>query len=97
MNKEEIMDKFRRKEIQFLFTTTLLERGITIKGVDVFILKSDHPVFDEASLIQIIGRVGRDFYNPTGEGIFYCEHQSKEIKKCLKTLRRMNATLQNML
>lgn len=97
VNKEEIMDKFRKKEIQFLFTTTLLERGITIKGVDVFVLKSDHGVFDEASLIQIIGRVGRDFHNPTGTGIFYCEHQSKEIKKCLNTLRRMNEALQNML
>ena len=80
----------KRGELDFLFTTTILERGITIYGVDVIILQSDHPVFDAPSLIQIIGRVGRSKDCPSGLGIFYCEQYSQGIKQCRRILKQIN-------
>lgn len=92
-NKEEIIDKFKKGELKFIFATTVLERGITIEGVDIVVLKSNHPVFDEASLIQIIGRVGRSRAHPTGLGIFYCTKVNEAIRACVSSLKEMNEAL----
>ena len=56
-DKEKILKRFHEKRYECLIATTVLERGITIKGVHVVIYHADHPVFNEASLIQMIGRV----------------------------------------
>lgn len=93
IEKEKILDAFRAQQIQFLFCTTVLERGITIKGVDVCVLQGEHIVFNEASLIQIFGRVGRSIAIPTGEALLLCTHQNDEIKNCVKHLRKMNESL----
>lgn len=89
-NKDTIIAKMRKKEYAFLFTTTILERGITIPAIDVVILKGDHIVFNEASLIQICGRVGRSYMHPVGTCLLMCEQKSKDIKKCIHTIRWMN-------
>lgn len=93
IEKDAVLAKVKNKEIQFLFCTTVLERGITIQGVDIAILESDHGVFDEASLIQIIGRVGRSKTCPGGTGIFYCKSKTNAIKRCEQALRKMNESL----
>ncbi|MGN1343516.1 MAG: helicase-related protein [Traorella sp.] len=92
-NKEEIIDSFRNQQINVLFTTTILERGVTFKGIHVAVIKSDHVVFDEASLIQIAGRVGRDVDNPTGYSLLYCEKKNHAIERCLYAIGKMNETL----
>lgn len=95
-DKEKTMEDFRNKKQMILVSTTILERGITIKGVQVAILHSDHKVFEQASLIQMIGRVGRDFHNPTGEGIFLFENKTKDITTCVEILEKMNEELQRI-
>lgn len=90
INKEEIIKQFHQKKYEFLISTTVLERGITIKGIYVLILNADHGVFHEASLIQMIGRVGRSIDMPKGEGIVLCSKKTKAIKRCEKALQEMN-------
>ncbi len=90
--KEQIISDFRAGRYDCLFTTTILERGITIPGVDVAVLYCDHAVFQEASLIQIIGRVGRSQETPTGTGLFLCRHVNRQIKRCVRAIQKMNET-----
>ena len=92
-HKDEIISDMRNRKLQFLITTTILERGVTFDDVQVIIMRADHPVFDEASLIQIIGRVGRNIHHPTGEGVFLYTRQSLAITRCLDALNKMNETV----
>lgn len=89
-DKEGLLKKFHEKKYECLIATTVLERGITIKGVHVVIFHADHMVFQEASLIQMIGRVGRNIEMPTGKGLFLCTKRTKDIDRCIYALKRMN-------
>lgn len=93
INKEKIIEEFHQYQYECLFTTTILERGITIKGIYIIILQADHNVFNEASLIQMIGRVGRKKEQPTGEGVFLCSKKSKDIISCVKAIKKMNTNI----
>lgn len=73
-----------------LVSTTLLERGITIEDVHVIVLYSEHQIFDERTLIQIAGRVGRKPNYTTGDIYFITAHFSKEIQKCIQTIKKLN-------
>lgn len=96
-NKEEIIQNFREYKYDFLVTTTVLERGITIKGVNVVIVHGDHKVFDEASLIQIVGRVGRSIDVPSGDAIILAQRKTVAIQRCMGALKMMNDTLNESL
>lgn len=89
-DKEKIVDDFHKKKYECLITTTILERGITIKGIYIIILQADHVVFNEASLTQIIGRVGRSIEMPSGKGIFLCERVTRDIERCKHAIQHMN-------
>ena len=91
--KEEILDRFKNHQLTVLFTSTILERGVTFKGVHVAVLQSSHPVFDESSLLQIVGRVGRDPNNPTGHALLYADKKNHAIKRCIYALQKMNESL----
>lgn len=88
--KEKLIDDFHHKEYEFLIATTILERGITIRGIYVVVLFCDHAVFQEASLIQMIGRVGRRMEEPTGKGLFLCKRKTRDMLQCLAAIHRMN-------
>lgn len=90
IDKEKIIHDFREKRYDFLFCTTVLERGITIKGVNVCVICAQHIVYNEASLIQIFGRVGRSMDIPTGEALLLCTYKNEAIKKCILTIQKMN-------
>ena len=85
-NKEEIIEKFKNKSINVLFATTILERGVTFTKVDVCVFMANHIVFDEASLIQIAGRVGRKIKAPYGDCLFLANGVSDEVNKCVKNI-----------
>lgn len=89
-NKEEIIEEFKTGKYEMCICTTVLERGITIKGVNVIVMFAQHTVFDEASLVQISGRVGRDVNNPFGLCYFLATKKTEEIDKCIKRLERAN-------
>ena len=90
IDKDLRMKEFKKRNYQVMISTTLLERGITIEGVQVIVLQGQHIVFTVASLIQIFGRVGRSFQDPEGEGICLCQYQNSEIKECIRQILWMN-------
>ncbi len=67
---EKVKD-FKDGKGQFLITTMILERGVTIANIDVAIFCAEHEVYEESALVQISGRVGRNPKYPHGEIIFF--------------------------
>ncbi len=90
-NKEKIIKDFDLGIYDVLITTTIMERGITIENVNICVLFADHPVFNQASLIQIAGRVGRKASAPEGLGVFLCQSKSEKVDLCIAELEMMNA------
>ncbi|MBR0137459.1 MAG: DEAD/DEAH box helicase family protein [Erysipelotrichaceae bacterium] len=89
-NKDEIISDFRNGKYRVCISTTVLERGVTIPRVNVLVYRADHRVFDEASLTQISGRVGRSFDCPQGECLFLAERKTEEMDKCIREIRKAN-------
>lgn len=87
---DQIVNEFKNNKYDFVIATTILERGITIPLVDIIVLYGNHKVFDQSSLIQIIGRMGRSVSRPTGNGYILCNEYSKDVKDCIKELNRLN-------
>ncbi|MFB5661009.1 DEAD/DEAH box helicase [Alteribacillus sp. HJP-4] len=70
-NRHEKVNRFREKSTPLLVTTTILERGVTIPGVDVAVLGAEAEVFEESALVQIAGRAGRSKDEPEGDVVFF--------------------------
>lgn len=68
--KEKVL-KLRQQEIPGLLTTTILERGITIRNVQVAVVGAESSIFTANALIQIAGRVGRHQDFPNGDVRFF--------------------------
>ena len=88
--REEKVELFRRMEIDILFTTTILERGVTFPAIDVAVLHAGHDVFDEAALVQIAGRAGRSPQDPTGEVLFFHDGKTEAMVKAIESIQLMN-------
>lgn len=82
--------RFKNKEFQFIFSTTVLERGITIKDVNVIILFDRKEAFDKSSMIQMVGRVGRNYKNPYGQAYILTNNFNKDINNCIKEITFAN-------
>ena len=89
-NRLDVVEKFRRKEITILISTTILERGVTFPCIDVFVVEANHCLFSRSALVQIAGRVGRSMERPTGELIFFHDGTTMAIEKSIKEIREMN-------
>ena len=87
--KEKVLG-MRQEKFDFLLTTTILERGVTFKDIDVLVLGAEDKTFTEAALVQIAGRAGRHKDYPKGEVLFFHYGQSKEMKLARKQIRQMN-------
>jgi len=87
--KEKVM-KMRANELQFLVTSTILERGVTFPNIDVLVIGAEDRVFTESALVQIAGRCGRSPEYPTGQVLFFHNGQSKALKKAIKQIKNMN-------
>ncbi len=90
-NLDQTIKDFKENRINALLCTTILERGVTFINVQVIIIEANHSVFNLASLIQIAGRVGRNFNYPQGEVIFLCSTFTTVIKHSVKEITRANA------
>ena len=92
-NREQIIKDFKFNKYQFLVTTAVLERGVTIKNLQVIIYDSDSPIYNTSSLIQISGRVGRKYDAPKGEVIFLSSHISDEMAEAKQRIIDKNLFL----
>ncbi len=93
IDREEIIDDFRSGKYLVLVTTAVLERGVTIKNLQVIIYKADHDLYNEYNLVQIAGRVGRKKDAPEGEVIFLADKKSPDMEKAVETIRSKNEYL----
>ncbi len=89
-DRQKIVSDFRQGNYDFLFTTTILERGVTIKHVQVVVLAADDVIYSAASLIQIAGRAGRAFDDTYGEVLFCYHRYTKQIDQAVRQIKGMN-------
>ncbi len=93
MRKEKVM-KMRQEKVQFLITTTILERGVTFPNIDVLVIGAEDRIYTESALVQIAGRCGRSATYPTGDVIYYHDGKTLAIKRAVKQISQMNRLAQ---
>ena len=96
-DNEEIIEGFREKKYQYLVTTAVLERGITMKDLQVIVFHADSDIYDDHALVQIAGRVGRKKDAPEGEVIFIGKNKTKHMERAISDITAANQALQDML
>lgn len=89
MRKEKVA-AFRKGEIPLLVTTTILERGVTVKNLQVAVLGAEEEIFSESALVQIAGRVGRSFEEPYGEVVYFHYGKTEAMIRAKKHIQSMN-------
>lgn len=92
-NRNEIINDFKLKKYMYLVTTAVLERGVTVKDLQVIVFRADHEIYDEYSLVQIAGRVGRKYDAPEGEVVFLASKETKAIRNAIETIKSKNMFL----
>lgn len=95
--RSDIISLFKKGRYRYLVTTAVLERGVTVKGIQVIIYKADERIYDSAALIQIAGRVGRKKDAANGDVIFLCSKKTRSMEKAIQEIKRCNAHLQTVL
>lgn len=93
--RSEIIEEFRNHLFSYLVTTSVLERGVTVKNLQVIICQTDHKIYEKGTLIQIAGRVGRKADAPEGEVIYLCEKVTSDIKESIAEIKKNNEALDN--
>ncbi len=73
-----------------IYSTAILERGITLANVNVIVYDATHPNFTKSTLIQICGRVGRVLPYYDGTIYYLCDHKSFATKASIKYLESLN-------
>ena len=96
-NRSQIIDDFRNEKYKYLVTTAVLERGVTVKDLQVIIYNADHAIYDRYSLVQISGRVGRKKDAPEGKVIYLARTVTIEMEESIKDIEKSNKSLQNLL
>lgn len=88
--REEKVRLFRQGKIQFLVSTTILERGVTVARSHVAVVGADHMIFDWATLVQIAGRVGRSRSYQQGVVWLIAQEKTREQMKAIQEIEKMN-------
>lgn len=74
----------------YLISTTILERGVTLPKLQVVILGADDPTFSKESLLQMAGRVGRSKDASDGLVLAVASGPSASIQAAKTTIKRLN-------
>lgn len=90
---QDIMDEFRKGVFNVLVSTTVLERGITLKKLNVIVFEANSKVFSKQALIQISGRVGRDSEYSEGYIYFITKNVNENIQTAVNQIREYNEML----
>ena len=82
--------QMRAGELDFLVTTTILERGVTFPGIDVCVINAHEEEFSREVLVQIAGRVGRTAECPTGEVVYVHNGKTKAMVQAVREIEGLN-------
>ena len=91
--REKIISDFKAKKYMFLVTTSVLERGVTVKDLQVIVYKADHKIYTKYALVQIAGRVGRKKDAPEGDVIFIGRKISESMLAAREDILNANQDL----
>ena len=86
--KASVLKNFERREFEILISTTILERGVTFSNVNVIVIEAANKVYNEATLIQIAGRVGRS--GDDGIILFFSREKSDAMVKARRKIVEFN-------
>lgn len=92
-DRTTIIEDFRNAKYSYLITTSVLERGVTLKNLQVIIFNADHELYSKESLLQISGRVGRVKGAENGESIYLSFEKTEAIKGAIDFTKRANSYL----
>lgn len=97
-NRDKIISSFKKGHYRYLVTSSVLERGVTVKDLQIIVINADREnIYDAATLIQIAGRAGRKFDAPEGDVYFLYEKETEAIKDAIKEIKYCNTFLQTVL
>ena len=94
--REVVINDFKNGKYKYLVTTAVLERGVTVKDLQVIVFQANHNVYNQYSLIQIAGRAGRKKEAPEGRVIFLATKINSEIEDCISTIIQSNFNMQKL-
>ncbi len=89
-DRKEHVRALRDGTVPGLLTTTILERGITIKNVQVAVVGAEQGIFDRGALVQIGGRVGRNRDYPAGDFVLFHDGISYAMDAAKREIDRLN-------
>lgn len=90
MERKMNIEQLCQGRFDLFVSTSILERGITLSGVQVIILAADHPVFDARALVQMAGRTGRTHEHPDGQAIFIAQHLTPAMRTAIQWVEEQN-------
>jgi competence protein ComFA len=89
-DRDILVEEFKQGKLRYLITTSILERGITMVDLQVIIYDGSHALFDEKTIVQMAGRVGRKQESPTGKVVVICEQKTTHIKQSMERIHHAN-------
>lgn len=89
-NREKLFEDIRNYKYRIVIATTILERGITLENVSVIVYDSESDIFDESTLLQIVGRVGRKIGYEDGEVYFLTKRRDKKLRQVIRRVKWLN-------
>lgn len=88
--RTELIAEFKAFNNKVLLTTTILERGVTFKDIDVLVIDSEDDFYNKAALVQIAGRVGRKIDFQQGKVYFCYSRYTTTIKQSVRFIKTNN-------
>ena len=73
-----------------VLATSIWERGMTVRDVQVGVLESEHRLFSTRGLIQMAGRAGRKPEAPTGEVCFFYRERTFRQDVAIRKIKEAN-------
>jgi len=92
-NRDKLFKEIREYKYNVIITTTIMERGITLKNVSVIVYDSESTIFDVSTLLQIVGRVGRKVGYEDGEIYFFSTRKENKLNTVIKKVRCLNESV----
>lgn len=89
-HRENKVKLFRERKITILVTTSILERGVTIKRSDICIMDVHQKAYNRTAIVQMSGRAGRSVEDTKGFVYLLGTHKTKQVSAAIKEIKAMN-------